>query len=213
MTYIITNWPQVSRLLGQHVSVTIAALALALIIALPLGWLLDRYRRLQAPILGALGLLYTVPSIALMIMLIPFFGLGQRSVLVALVLYSQVILVRNVLVGLGTIDPTVLEVARGIGMSPLQVAWRVQLPLALPVILAGLRVAAVAVIAIAAVGARFGAGGLGVLMFEGIAQAGRYDKIVAGGALVALLALAANGALRLAERAVRRTDINVVLPV
>jgi len=213
MTYIITNWPQVSRLLGQHVSVTIAALALASIIALPLGWLLDRYRRLQAPILGALGLLYTVPSIALMIMLIPFFGLGQRSVLVALVLYSQVILVRNVLVGLGTIDPTVLEVARGIGMSPLQVAWRVQLPLALPVILAGLRVAAVAVIAIAAVGARFGAGGLGVLMFEGIAQAGRYDKIVAGGALVALLALAANGALRLAERAVRRTDINVVLPV
>ena len=213
MTYIITNWPQVSRLLGQHVSVTIAALALASIIALPLGWLLDRYRRLQAPILGALGLLYTVPSIALMIMLIPFFGLGQRSVLVALVLYSQVILVRNVLVGLGTIDPTVLEVARGIGMSPLQVAWRVQLPLALPVILAGLRVAAVAVIAIAAVGARFGAGGLGVLMFEGIAQAGRYDKIVAGGALVALLALVANGGLRLAERAVRRTDINVVLPV
>ena len=213
MTYIITNWPQVSRLLGQHVSVTIAALALASIIALPLGWLLDRYRRLQAPILGALGLLYTVPSIALMIMLISFFGLGQRSVLVALVLYSQVILVRNVLVGLGTIDPTVLEVARGIGMSPLQVAWRVQLPLALPVILAGLRVAAVAVIAIAAVGARFGAGGLGVLMFEGIAQAGRYDKIVAGGALVALLALAANGGLRLAERAVRRTDINVVLPV
>ena len=140
-------------------------------------------------------------------------GFNLIEVLVALVVYSQIILVRNVLAGLGTIDPTILEVARGIGMNPLQVAWRVQFPLALPVILAGLRVAAVAVIAIAAVGARFGAGGLGVLMFEGIAQAGRYDKIVAGGAMVALLALLANGGLRLAERAVRRTDIDVVLPV
>lgn len=213
MTYILTNWPQVYPLLVQHVSVTVAALVIATLIALPVGWLLDRYRYLQAPILGILGLLYTIPSIALMILLIPFFGLGQRSVLVALVIYSQIILVRNMLTGLGTIDPTILEVARGIGMSPLQIAARVQFPLALPVILAGLRVAAVAVIAIAAVGARFGAGGLGVLMFEGIAQAGRYDKIVAGGFLVALLALVADVGLRRAERAVRRTDIAVVLPV
>lgn len=213
MTYIISNWQEVARLLGQHLSVTVTALAIATIVALPLGWLLDRYRYLQAPVLGVLGLLYTVPSIALMIMLLPFFGLGARSVLVALVLYSQIILVRNVLVGLRTIDPTVLEVARGIGMSPLQVAWRVQLPLALPVILAGLRVAAVAVIAIATVGARFGAGGLGVLMFEGIAQAGRSDKIVAGGVMVGLLALLTNAGLRYAERAVWRPDITVVLPV
>lgn len=213
MTYIFTNWPQVYRLLVQHVSVTVAALVIATLIALPVSWLLDRYRYLQAPILGILGLLYTIPSIALMILLIPFFGLGQRSVLVALVIYSQIILVRNMLTGLGTIDPTILEVARGIGMSPLQIAARVQFPLALPVILAGLRVAAVAVVAIAAVGARFGAGGLGVLMFEGIAQAGRYDKIVAGGFMAALLALIANGGLRLAERAVRRADIAVVLPV
>lgn len=213
MTFLLRNWPQVWRLLLQHVSVTLAALAIASVIALPLGWLLDRYRYLQAPVLGVLGLLYTVPSIALMILLIPLFGLGARSVLVALVVYSQIILVRNVLAGLGTIDPAILEVARGIGMNPLQVAWRVQFPLALPVILAGLRVAAVAVIAIAAVGARFGAGGLGVLMFEGIAQAGRYDKIAAGGVMVALLALLANGGLRLAERAVRRTDITIVLPV
>ena len=213
MTYVITAWPRVSGLLVQHIAITLVALLMASAIALPLGWLLDRYRRLQAPVLGLLGILYTVPSIALMIILIPFFGLGARSVLVALVLYSQVILVRNVLVGLSSIDATVLEVARGIGMSPVQIAWRVQLPLALPVILAGLRVAAVAVIAIAAVGARFGAGGLGVLMFEGIAQAGRFDKIVSGGVLVALLALLANGGLLLAERAVRRTDIGIVLPV
>jgi len=213
MTYVITAWPRVSGLLVQHIAITLVALLMASAIALPLGWLLDRYRRLQAPVLGLLGILYTVPSIALMIILTPFFGLGARSVLVALILYSQVILVRNVLVGLSSIDATVLEVARGIGMSPVQIAWRVQLPLALPVILAGLRVAAVAVIAIAAVGARFGAGGLGVLMFEGIAQAGRFDKIVSGGVLVALLALLANGGLRLAERAVRRTDIGIVLPV
>lgn len=206
MTFLVRNWPQVWRLALQHVAVTASALAIAAAIALPLGWLLDRYRYLQPPVLGVLGLIYTVPSIAMMIMLIPLLGLGARSVLVALVLYSQIILVRNVLAGLGAIDPAILEVARGMGMSALQAAWRVQLPLALPVILAGMRVAAVAVIAIATVGARFGAGGLGVLLFEGIAQAGRYDKIAAGGLAVGLLALLANGGLRLAERAVRRSD-------
>ena len=213
MTFILRNWPQVWRLLLQHVSVTVSALAIASAIAIPLGWLLDRYRYWQTPILGVLGLIYTVPSIAMMILLIPLFGLSSRSVLVALVLYSQIILVRNVLAGLETIDPALLEVARAMGMNPFQLAWRVQFPLALPVILAGLRVAAVAVIAIATIGARFGAGGLGVLMFEGIAQAGRLDKIAAGGLTVGLLALLANSGLRLAERAVRRTDIAGTLVV
>jgi len=207
MSYILNNPEIVGRLLLQHIAVTVAALLIASAIALPLGWLLDRYRALRTPVLGVLGLAYTIPSIALMIILIPILGLSQRSVLAALVLYSQIILVRNVLVGLGTISPTTLEVARAMGMNALQLAWRVQLPLALPIILAGLRVAAVAVIAIATVGARFGAGGLGVLMFEGIAQAGRYDKIVAGGVTVGLFALLVSAGLRLAERAVRRTDI------
>ncbi|NMB89084.1 MAG: ABC transporter permease [Chloroflexi bacterium] len=174
---------------------TALALAIASGIALPLGWLLFYHRRLAGPVLGVLGILYTIPSIALIIFLIPFFGLNARSVIVALVVYCQIILVRNVLAGLDSIDPAILEAARGMGMNSWQIAWRVQLPLALPVILAGMRIAGVVAVAIATVGAKFGAGGLGTLLFDGIAQAGRTDKILTGGLLVGVLAFLLNRAL------------------
>jgi osmoprotectant transport system permease protein len=121
--------------------------------------------------------------------------LNARSVIVALVVYCQIILVRNVLAGLDSIDPAILEAARGMGMNSWQIAWRVQLPLALPVILAGMRIAGVVAVAIATVGAKFGAGGLGTLLFDGIAQAGRTDKILTGGLLVGVLAFLLNRAL------------------
>jgi osmoprotectant transport system permease protein len=200
VAYLSANWPLVLRLAAEHLALTAAALALAALVALPLGWLLDRSGRLAGMVLGALGVLYTIPSIAMIIFLIPLFGLNARAVGAALVIYCLNLLVRNVLAGLEGVDRAVLEAARGLGMSPWQVAWRVQLPLALPVILAGLRVAAVTAVAIATVGARFGAGGLGVLLFEGIAQAGRLDKIWIGGLGVALLALALNQGLLAVER-------------
>ncbi len=199
MNYLIGNWPFVLGLLWEHILLTGEALLIATLIALPLGWLLHLRRRLTGPVLGVLGIIYTIPSIALIIFLIPFFGLNSRSVLVALVLYCQVVLVRNVLAGLEGIDPPVLEAARGMGMDFWQQAWRVQLPLALPVILAGARIAAVVSVAIATVGAKFGAGGLGVLLFDGIAQH-RMDKIWLGAILVGLLALAINQGLQQLER-------------
>lgn len=200
MTYLLSNWPTVLRLFAEHLGISLVALLLSALIALPLGWLLHRSPRLAGPVIGVLGILYTVPSIALMILLIPLLGLNARAVIVALVIYAQVILLRNVLAGLAGVDPSVLESARGMGMNTRQVALWVQFPLALPVILAGARIAAVTVVAIATIGARFGAGGLGVLLFEGIAQAGRMDKIVIGAALAALLALAFDRALLAVER-------------
>jgi osmoprotectant transport system permease protein len=200
MNYLINYWDVILARLMEHIGVTLTALLISTAIALPLGWLLHRYQRLAGPVLGMLGILYTIPSIALIIILLPFFGLNPRSVIVALVIYSQVILVRNVIAGLESIDPAVIEAARGMGMSPLQIALRVQLPLALPVILAGLRVAAVVAVAIATIGARFGSGGLGVLLFEGIAQAGRIDKIWIGTISVALLALVISRGLTLLEQ-------------
>jgi osmoprotectant transport system permease protein len=199
MRYLL-NYPDVVlRLLGQHLQITLLALAIAALIALPLGWLLHRWRWLSGPVLGVLGVIYTIPSIALIIFLIPLFGLNARSVMVALVLYCQVVLARNTLAGLQGIDPAVLEAARGMGMNRWQAAWQVQLPLALPVILAGVRLAAVVSVAITTMGAKFGAGGLGVLLFDGIAQ-GRMDKIWLGGILVGLLALAINLGLQRVER-------------
>jgi osmoprotectant transport system permease protein len=200
MNYLQNNWQVVLRLLLEHLNMTGTALLVSTLIALPLGWLLFRRRTLAGPILSVLGVIYSIPSITMIIFLIPFFGLNPRAVIIALVLYCQIILVRNVLAGLEGIDPAVVEAARGMGMNGWQIAWRVQLPLALPVILAGLRIAAVAAVAIATIGARFGAGGLGVLLFEGIAQAGRMDKIWIGSLSVALLAYALSRALLIVER-------------
>jgi osmoprotectant transport system permease protein len=149
--------------------------------------------------MGGLGMLYTIPSLALIIFLVPLFGLNATSVMVAMVLYTQVILVRNLTVGLDGINPAVLEAARGMGMSVRQRWWRVQVPLVLPVFVAGVRIAAIVAIAIATIGAKFNAGGLGKLLFDGI-QTNRYDKIVAGSIAVAVLAFAVNALLLWLEK-------------
>ncbi len=200
MSYIFKHPGTVWSLLLAHLGMTILTLAIAVLIALPLALLVTRYRWLDLPILGSLGVLYTIPSLALIILLIPIFGLNVRSVIVAMVMYTQVILVRSLVVGLQSIPPSVLEAARGMGMNLWQRWWQIQVPLALPIFLAGLRIAAVVAIATATIGAKFGAGGLGTLLFEGIAQAGRADKIWAGAIAVALLAFTLNGLLLGLER-------------
>ena len=209
MSYILKHPGTVWSLLLAHLGMTILTLTLAVLIALPLALLVTRYRWLNLPILGGLGILYTIPSLALIILLIPIFGLNVRSVIVAMVMYTQVILVRSLVVGLQSISPSVLEAARGMGMNLWQRWWQIQVPLALPIFLAGLRIAAVVAIATATIGAKFGAGGLGTLLFEGIAQAGRVDKIWAGAIAVGLLAFSLNGLLlgleRMASSAKRST--------
>ncbi|NJO76216.1 MAG: ABC transporter permease [Leptolyngbyaceae cyanobacterium RM1_406_9] len=195
MSYIFNNPEIVWNLVLEHLQMTSLTLVIAVAIALPLALLITRYRWLNVPVLGALGILYTVPSLALIILLVPIFGLDAQSVIAAMVIYTQVILVRNLAVGLQSIKPAVLEAARGMGMSPWQRWWQIQVPLILPIFLAGLRIAAIVAIAIATIGAKFGAGGLGTLLFDGINQAGRYDKIWAGAIAVSLLAFIINGAL------------------
>jgi osmoprotectant transport system permease protein len=194
MSYILHNPQIIWGLLLTHLYMSVTSLAIAAVVALPVGRLIVHHGRVSTAVLGVFGTLYTVPSIALIILLLPIFGLNSTSVIVALVIYAQIILIQNVIAGLNAIDPSALEAARAMGMNDWQKWWRVELPLALPVILAGARVAAVAVIAIATIGAMFGAGGLGTLLFEGIAQA-RVDEIWAGAISVSVLAFAANGLL------------------
>ncbi len=199
MAYFLNNPDIMLRLAGVHLYMTGMALLIAVAIALPLSLLLVRYGRLATIMLALLGGIYTIPSIAMLILLLPIFGLNQTSVIVALVLYSQIILARNMVAGLKSVPAPILEAATGMGMNGWQRWSRVQLPLAMPVILAGVRVAAVVSVAIATIGAKFGAGGLGTLLFDGIAQ-NRYDKIVAGSIGVALLAFALNWLLLRLER-------------
>ena len=194
MSYLISHPGDVLTLLLQHLRMTGIALGVAIALSIPLALLVTRLRWLAVPVLGGLGVFYTIPSLALIIFLVPLFGLNATSVIVAMVLYTQVILVRNLAVGLAGINPAVLEAARGMGMTVAQRWWQVQVPLVLPVFVAGVRIAAVVAIAIATIGAKFNAGGLGKLLFDGI-QTNRYDKIVAGSMAVAALALTINGLL------------------
>jgi osmoprotectant transport system permease protein len=200
MNYIVRNPGVVWMLLVEHLQMTGLTLLIAIIVALPLALLVTYYRKLRVLILGILGTLYTIPSLALIILLIPLFGLNATSVIAAMVIYTQVILVRNLSVGLLSINPALLEVARGMGMNAWQRWWWVQVPLMLPIFLAGLRLAAIVAIAIATIGAKFGAGGLGTLLFDGIAQSGRYDKIWAGAIAVSALAFVINGLLLTLQR-------------
>lgn len=198
-SYWNTHQGDVLTAVLQHIQITALTLGIALLIAIPIGTLIARVRPLYVPILGILGAIYTVPSFAFLAFLIGYVGIGLHSALVALVAYAQFILVRNTAVGLREVDPAVLDAARGMGMNAAQRLFRVEYPLALPVILGGLRVATVATIAIATVAALDDAGGLGQMLFDGINN-GQTSEIEVGAVAVSLLAVVADILLRLIDR-------------
>ena len=203
LRYLVTHWDEIGIRFREHLTLTLIALGIALAIALPLGILLHRFRRLQAPIMTVLNIVYTIPSLALLVLLltIPTIGLGTDNAVIVLVVYAQVILVRNIVVGLSGVDRDVVEAARGMGMSSWQRLTRVELPLAAPVIIAGIRIAAVTIVGIGAIAGLVNAGGFGRLLFDGISRA--YPEMIVAGALgAATLAGLANGLLHLIERQV-----------
>ncbi len=199
MNYLIHNFGYVSQLFGQHLQLTLIVLFLSLIISIPLGVLIVRVNWLQAPVLGILGVIYTIPSLSLFVLLIPLVGLGIRPAIIALVAYSQLLLVRNWVVGLANVDKSVIEAARGMGMNSWQRFIQVEFPLALPLLLAGMRLATLSTIGIGTIAAFINAGGLGVLLFQGVITA-NYDKILTGSLAVSLLAISSNYLLRFFER-------------
>jgi len=179
------------------------SLAIALAIALPLGVLVARKPRAGGITLAILSAIYTIPSLALLAILVAVFGLGAPTAIVALVAYAQMLLVRNIAQGLQGVSPAAIDAARGLGFTPLAQLLRVELPLALPAIVAGVRIATVSLISIATVAAWIDAGGLGTLVFEGLHQDDP-AKIIAGSLAAVLLAVIADIALRAVERAARR---------
>ena len=203
MTYLFTHFSEVAGRFGEHLRMTLIALTIALTIALPIGVLITRIRRLEAPVMSVLQVLYTIPSLALLVLLIPFVGLGLDNAVIVLVIYAQVILVRNIVVGIDGVDPAVVEAARGMGMSGWQRLVRVELLLAMPVILAGVRIATVTVIGIGTVAALINAGGLGRLLLDGVSTSNP-QKIVAGSLAATALAGLANGLLYLLEQRAAR---------
>ena len=206
MTWFLRNWDQVAVALGQHVTIVLTAFVIAFAIALPVGVVAARNARVYAVAITIAGFLYTIPTLAFLALLIPLVGLGRTNAIIAMVAFSLVVLIRNVATGIRGVAPDVVDAARGMGMSARQVLLRVELPLASPVIVAGLRVAAVTVISVTVVAAYVNAGGLGTLIFNGIAG-DHAPKIWSGALTACALAIAVDGLLALAERHLLRSRV------
>ena len=189
--YDLTDPGSIPNLFLKHLSFVGITMLISLIIAIPVGILLARYRRLYLPVVSISGLLYTIPSIAAFALLIPFTGLSPATAIIPLVVYNQLVLIRNTVTAINGIDPLLNEVGRAMGMKPQQVLFRVTLPLALPVIVAGIRIATVTTVGIAALAALVGQSDLGDLIFQNIVS-GDFDAVVGGAILIAFLAIAAD---------------------
>jgi osmoprotectant transport system permease protein len=165
--YVRDNSAAILAALQEHVILTVESVTIALLIAFPLALVVRRFKRLAGTVLGTTAVLYTIPSLSLFALLYPITGLRQRTVVIGLVLYALLVLVRNVLVGLEGVSPDVREAAIGMGYARSRMLWRVELPLALPTIMAGVRVATVSTVALVTVGVIVGYGGLGTLLLAG----------------------------------------------
>ncbi|GAB6927825.1 hypothetical protein JCM10914A_18080 [Paenibacillus sp. JCM 10914] len=183
----------------EHCIMTLVSLAIASAIALPVGYWLSRHRKIAIPVLSILGIIYAIPSLGMFALLIPLVGLGFKSAIIALVVYSQLILVRNVIAGFQSIDPSVIEAGAGMGYSKWQLFRKIEMPLATPVIIGGLRIASVSIIGIATIAAWINAGGLGVILFEGMYQ-NSVPKMVWGTLFVSVLAILVNTVLLRLEK-------------
>jgi osmoprotectant transport system permease protein len=203
MSWLARNWDQLAVALLQHIGISLTALAIAFVIALPAGVWAARNATVQGIAIAVAGFLYTIPTLAFLALLIPVVGLGPANAIIAMVAFSLIVLIRNISTGIRQVPPDVVDAARGMGMSAPQILARVELPLALPLIVAGLRVAAVTVISVSVVAAYVNAGGLGTLIFNGIAT-DHPPKIWSGALAACALAIAVDTSLAALERRMRR---------
>ena len=200
-SYVTGNWDTIMGYLGEHVRLTVAAVLLGAVIALPLALLARRSRLLGGAVLGLSTIVYTIPSLAMFAFVFPFTGLTSTTVLIGLTAYSLVILVRNFLVGLQGVPEDVQEAARGMGYGNVRRFVQIELPLALPSFMAGLRIATVSTVALTTVGVLVGHGGLGQLIYGGFNANFYRAEIVTGAVACVLLALVADLLLAGVERA------------
>lgn len=205
LRFLVTNRTEVLELVLEHLWMVGISTLLAVAIGVPLGILLTRKPALDKPILGGANVMQTIPSLALFGLLLPVPWLGDRAdrlAILALTLYALLPIIRNTYAGITGVDPAIVEAGRGMGMTNGQLLWQVQLPLALGVIIAGVRVATVISVGVATIAAAIGAGGLGEYIFRGLAMVNN-QLILAGAIPAALLALLADVSLGFIEKRLR----------
>ena len=206
LDFLLTHRTEVFTLTLEHLWLVGISIALATVIGLPLGITITRRTLFKTPVLAVSNLIQTIPSLALFGLLLPVAWLGARAdrlAITALTLYALLPIIRNTYEGIQGVDPAVRDAARGMGMRDAEILWQVELPLAAPVILAGIRVATVISVGVATIAAAIGAGGLGEFIFRGLAMVD--DRVILAGAIpAALLALLADGLIGLIERYFRK---------
>jgi len=204
--YFASHSTEIARLTGEHLLLVAVALSISVLLGIPLGILCSRHRRIGGIVLRITDVIQTIPSLALFGFLIPIpfiGGIGARTAIVALTLYSLLPIVRNTMLGIDGVDPAVREAATALGMTSSQRLRLVELPLAVPSMIGGIRIGAVLAIGVATIAAAVGGGGLGTLIFRGVAMVD--TRLILAGALpAALLAVAADVLLSALERSLAR---------
>jgi len=188
MEFFAENGSELFTAIGEHIFLSLIALVLGILVAVPLGILLSQFPKIADVVIGVASVLQTVPTLALLALMVPILGVGKLPSIVALFIYSLLPILRNAYLGMTGVDPTLVDAAKGMGMSTGQVIRKIQLPLAIPVIMAGIRLSAVYVVAWTTIAAYIGGGGLGEFIFNGL-QTYRQDLIFGGTIPVIIIAI------------------------
>lgn len=197
----VYRWDEIWTAFAEHLFLSGVSLLIGILIAVPLGILLTRLRSLAGPIIGIASIIQTIPSLALIAFMLPLFGIGKNTALIALVLYALLPIVRNTYTGIIGVDSALIDAGKGMGMTSTQILFMIELPLSLSIIMAGIRTATVLTIGVAALGTFIGAGGLGDLIDRGLKVYDNY-LILTGAIPAALLAITFDYALKKLELAV-----------
>lgn len=199
MDYLINYYDKLLAAAAEHLQIVLVSMAFSLVIAMLLTALCNAFPGLSGLMLGFLSVVYSVPSIAMLAVLIPVTGLGSTTAVIVLVIYNQYLLLRNFLAGLDSVDKNIVEAALGLGMSSWQILVKIKIPLAKSALIAGVRIALVSTVSIAVIAASINAGGLGTILFDGL-RTMNISKILLGSALSALLAVFLDWILGVAEK-------------
>lgn len=190
-------------LILQHLQISLTSTVIAAVLGLTLGILISEYKKISTIVLNIVNIIYTIPSIALLGILIPFTGIGNRTAIIALTIYALLPMVRNTYTGITTIDPKFIEAAKGMGSTNFQILVKIKLPMAVLIIIAGLRNMIVMTISLTGIASFIGAGGIGVAIYRGISTY-TPEMTMAGSFLIALLALTSDFVVGLFEKAVKK---------
>ncbi|WP_195976271.1 ABC transporter permease [Hydrogeniiclostridium mannosilyticum] len=200
---VVTRWDFFLGLLLEHLQIALISIVIAMAFGLTIGIFISEFRKSAKPVIGLVNFIYTIPSISLLGFLIPLSGIGDTTAIIALTVYALLPMVRNTYTGLTNVSPLLIEAATGMGSTKFQVLYKIKLPLAMPIIIAGIRNMAVMTIALAGIASFIGAGGLGVAIYRGITTNNKAMTIV-GSLLIAVLAIVVDTIIGKIEKAVQK---------